>query len=140
MPEIGDKVRLIFPDSDEKNAYSTGSISEYQPKSSEKDRMADYKNRYIRNPQGMEVDWSPEQINISSNGACVATLDQNGVLTLSAKSKIILQSEGNIVIESGDQIKVNAAHSIQMICGGKGEINISKEGIIELKGNEVYTN
>lgn len=140
MPEIGDKVRLMFPDSDEKNAYSSGSISEYQPKSREKDRMADYRNRYIRNPEGMEVSWNPEQINISSNGACVATLDQNGVLTLSAKSKIILQSEGDIVIESGDQIKVNASHSIQMMCGGKGEINISKEGVIELKGNQVYTN
>jgi hypothetical protein len=140
MPEIGDKVRLIFPDFDEKNAYASSSISEYQPHSQEKDRMADYKKRYICNPQGMEVDWSPEQINISANGACVATLDQKGVLTLSAKSKIILRSEGDIVIESGDQIKVNASHSIQMMCGGKGEINISKDGIIELKGNEVYTN
>lgn len=140
MPEIGDKVRLIFSDFDEKNAYASSSISEYQPHSQEKDRMSDYKNRYIRNPQGMEVDWSPEQIQISANGACVATLDQKGVLTLSAKSKIILQSEGDIVIESGDQIKVNASHSIQMMCGGKGEINISKEGVIELKGNEVYTN
>lgn len=140
MPEVGDRVRVIFPDFNEKNAYASSSISEYHSQTGNKDRMVDYKNRYIRNPQGMEVEWNPEQINISANGACVATLNQKGVLTLSAKTKIILQSEGDIVIESGDQIKVNASHSIQMLCGGKGEINISKEGVIELKGNEVYTN
>lgn len=140
MPEHGDKVRVLFPDSDEKNAYGSSSVSEYQPAGQGKDRMADYKKRYIRNPQGMEVDWTPEQINISANGASVATLDQNGVLTLSANSKIVLSSEGDIVIEAGERIKVNAADRIHMVCGGKGEITISKNGTIELKGNEIYTN
>ncbi|WP_077611747.1 contractile injection system protein, VgrG/Pvc8 family [Clostridium sp. Marseille-P2415] len=140
MPETGDKVRIIFPDSDEKNAYASSSVSEYQPGPQEKDRMADYRRRYIRNPQGMEVAWTPEQINISANGACVATFDQKGVLTLSANSKIILHSAGDIFIEAGNQIKMNASDCINMVCGGKGEINISQDGVIELKGNEVYTN
>ncbi len=140
MPEVGDKVRIVFQDSDEKNAYASSSVNEYQPGPQENDKMADYRRRYIRNPQGMEVAWTPEQINISANGASVATFDQNGVLTLSADSKIILHSAGDIVIEAGNQFKVNASDSIDMICGGKGEINISQDGVIELKGNEIYTN
>lgn len=140
MPEKGDKVRIIFPDSDEKNVYASSSVSEYQPQPGETDRMADYQKRYIRNPQGMELSWTPEQVSISANGASIATLDRNGTLTLSASSKIILRSEGDIVMEAGNQVKVNASDSIHMICGGKGEINISKQGVIELKGNKVYTN
>lgn len=139
MPESGDKVRIQFPDKDEKNAYAISSISENQSEGATS-KTRDYSRRYIRNKQGMEVAWTPERITISSNGASLVDINQNGTLFLSATSKIVIHSENDVVIAAGNRININGGDGVHINCGAKAEINMDKDGVIELKGNEVYTN
>lgn len=140
MPEIGDAVRIQFPSEKDEDAYSISSISKYKPESDSEDRMKDYKRRYIRNPQGMEIVWTPKQVIISANEKCVAVLDENGTISIHADTKLIISSDGNISISAGNKIDINAADNINIKCGNKAEINLNKNGITELKGNKVYTN
>lgn len=140
MPEPGDKVRIQFPDADEKNAYAVSSVSEYESEGNNDNRMSDYTKRYIRNKQGMQVTWTPDRVIVSSNGACLIDINQNGTLFLSANSKIVIRSGNDVVIDAGNQININAGNGVRINCGAKAEINMDKDGVIELKGNEIYTN
>lgn len=140
MPEPGDKVRIQFPDADEANAYAVSSVSAYQAEESEDNRMGDYNKRYIRNKQGMQVTWTPDRVIISAGGASLIDINQNGTLFLSANANIVIRSGNNVVINAGNQININGGGGVRINCGAKAEINMGQDGVLELKGNEIYTN
>lgn len=140
MPESGDKVRIRFPDADEKNAYAVSSVSDYSPKNKSSDRLKDYSVRYIRNKQGMEIIWSPDRVSISANGASLIDINQNGTIFLSADAKITIHSDRDVTVEAGNQVHINGGGGVRINCGAKAEINLDETGLIELKGNEIHTN
>jgi len=140
MPEIGDYVRIQFADSDERNAYAVSSISRYRPGKGQGDRMKNYARRYIRNKQGMEIQWTPEYVRISANGASVAEINKNGVVSLMAGSGITISAGQDISIHAGRDVQISGGKGINVSCGDKAELNMDDSGIIELKGNEIYTN
>lgn len=140
MPEPGAHVRIRFADSDEGNAYAVSSISRYKADGGQKDRMKDYTRRYIRNVQGMEIVWTPECVRISANGAGVAEINKNGVISFMAGSRIVMRAEQDVSIRAGRDIQISGGRSVAISCGAKAELNMDDGGIIELKGTEIYTN
>lgn len=140
MPEPGDKVRVQFPDEDERNAYAVSSVSGYRPAEGASDRMGDYTRRYIRNRQGMQVMWTPDRVIISSNGASLVDVNRNGTISISAQSKIVIRAGKDVEIEAGEQIHLDGGRGIHIQCGAKAEIDIGKDGILALKGNQIFTN
>lgn len=140
MPEVGDQVRIQFPDSEEKNAYAVSSISSYQSNRSQGDKMRDYTRRYIRNMQGMEIIWTPEYVRISANGSSVAQIDKNGLISITAGKKIAIRAGKDISVHAGRDIQLCGGSGVHIGCGVKAEINMDDNGVIEIKGNKIYTN
>lgn len=140
MPEVGDKVRIRFPNDNENDAYAISSVSDYSPQNGKKDRMRDYSVRYIRNKQGMEVMWSPDRVSISANGASLIDINKNGTLFISSDSKVTIHANQDVRMEAGNEIHISGGGGIRISCGAKAEITMDDTGIIELKGNEIHTN
>lgn len=140
MPEAGDEVRLQVPDVDEKSAFAVSAVSSYQPGKGQADRMNDHERRYIRNPQGMEVMWTPKQVIVSANGNSKLILDENGTIYVQSKTVLSISAGKKIELNAGEEVKIQASDHIAVQCGGKAEITMDKEGKTELKGNKVYIN
>ena len=140
MPEIGDYVRIQFSDSFEGNAYAASSISRYKPNQIENDLMKDYTRRYIRNKQGMEIQWTPEYVRISANGAGVAEINKSGTVSLLAGNRMKIHAVQDVSICAGRDVQIKGGKGISISCGAKAELNMDDNGVIELKGNEIYTN
>jgi len=66
-------------------------LSVYKPGKGQEDRMKDYTRRYIRNKQGMEIQWTPEYVRISANGASMAEINKSGTVSLMTGNKIAMQ-------------------------------------------------
>lgn len=141
MPEKGDSVRIMLPNSNEKEAYAASSVSKYQQQQGEdEDRMADPNIRWLRNPQGMAVVLKPNCIVITSNGAGTIVIQDDGDITIYGKKEVTVKSEDLINIQSKKSIYFQAAEEIDLKCAKGSNINMSKEGNITISGQEVYTN
>lgn len=140
MPEAGDHVRIQFADGDEKNAYAVSAVSTYTPDKGQGDRMKDYTRRYIRNKQGMEIQWTPEYVRISANGASMAEINKSGTVSLTAGKELVIRAGQDISIHAGRDVQINSGKGTHVSCGVKAELNMDDSGMIELKGNEIYTN
>ena len=140
MPEVGDCVRIQFADSAERNAYAASSMSRYAPGQGKGDRMKDYTKRYIRNKQGMEIQWTPERVRISANGAGGAEINIDGLISIMAGGRMKICAEQDVSICAGQDVQIKGGRGISISCGAKAELNMDDEGIVELKGNEIHTN
>jgi hypothetical protein len=142
MPEKGDSIKVTFPNNNENEAFTSSSVSKYDPKVEDpkEDRMGDTSVRYIRNPQGMEVTLTPESVIITSGGAGVIVMDDKGNIYVHANKEINIKSDEDIIISAGKTLNIVAEKSIKISCGEKAEIEMDEEGKTYVKGNEVYTN
>lgn len=141
MPEVSDLVRIQFANTDDYSAYAVSSISQYTPAEGETDLKGDYNIRYIRNPQGMEIVLTPNEVIISANNRSMIILNQNGNITIQGQSSVSIASENNVSITAGNNIQLQASERINLMCGGKAEIDLdSSTGVTSLKGTTVYTN
>lgn len=95
MPEIGDEVRLTFPNREEKNAYVASCVH----LETERDRK-DPSQKLWKNKQGKEIVFTPDSIIMkNNNGLCLELSDQRGIL-VSSNQNITLESAKDIKIES----------------------------------------
>ena len=133
-------MRIQFADSAERNAYAASSTSRYAPGQGKGDRMKDYTKRYIRNKQGMEIQWTPERVRISANGAGVAEINKDGLISIMAGGRMKICAEQDVSICAGQDVQIKGGRGISISCGAKAELNMDDEGIVELKGNEIHTN
>lgn len=141
MPEIGDTVRIELPNTNEGDAFAVSSVSKYvsddpDPKM---DRMGDPKTRYIRNPEGMEMTMTPQQVILTSGGAGTVIMDEAGNINIDAANQIVIKASKDIMIIAGENIKISASNHINMKCG-MAEISMDNAGVTKILGNEVYQN
>lgn len=113
MPEIGDKIRVYFPDSTEKNCYVISSVN---VESSDSSRRSDPSVKSFSTKYGKEIIMRPGGIDIISGGNSMSLSDDGG---------IEVNSGSKIVLEAGDDIEINGGSvSIE----GGGGINLSQAG------------
>ena len=111
MPEVGDAIRLYFPDSDEKNGYAISSVN---LESSNAEKRSDPSVKSLGTKYGKEIVMSPGAINIISSNNSM-TLTDGGGISVSSDSQIVMSapsiniSGGDVTIHGKEQVKLEQA-------------------------------
>ncbi|MEC0127801.1 contractile injection system protein, VgrG/Pvc8 family [Paenibacillus pabuli] len=170
MPEKGDSVRVHFPSSRETEAYAISSVNTYSEEtalsqpvavgtgnqggamlaagssggssaSSSGDRMSDPNVRYFRNPAGMEVKLTPDNVQISANnGQSIIMLEANGAVTIMGQKEVSLHSQENVRIRAEKTLLLTAQDQIVISSDKGGKITLDESGNATMAGTEVFTN
>ena len=133
MPEVGDEVRLVFPDRDEEHAYVAGSV--HLGAAGGRDRPQE---KYWRNKQNKEILFTPDAIILRNNqGLSLELSDEEGIKLVSDKD-ILLQAEGQIQMKSqGEGIHMAADSKILL---QQGTARIEMSDAINIGGGKIYMN
>lgn len=131
MPEVGDAIRLYFPDSDEKNGYAISSVN---LESSNAEKRSDPSVKSLGTKYGKEIVMSPGAINvISSNNSM--TLTDGGGISINSDSQIVMSapsidiSGGDVTIEGTNQVKISK----------KDGASITITNDIDMSGSKINT-
>lgn len=108
MPEEGDRVRLYFPDGEEKNAYGLNAVHLDCPEG----RRENPEEKSFRTSHDKEIRFTPDQIRITNHkGMSIILDDKRGILIKSSRDIRIVSEEG-IEMESAKEAKVLAGKGI----------------------------
>lgn len=133
MPEVGDRVRVSFPDGEEWKAYAASAV---HVGNSRERNNPDHKS--FMNRQRKEVLFTPESIVLRNNkGMEIVLRDGEGIRIVSDRD-IILQAENEIrVTSSGSSIAMQAESTMSMQQGGA---MLSLGGTIKMTGGKINMN
>lgn len=131
MPEIGDSVRIYFPNRKEAETVAVSSVNLTPSKRGER---SDPDTKIISTVHGKQIILTPGGIQIIANGNLLMTLTDDGGLTINSDKKIILDAVGDISISSQSRVEVNGKNEISLSQGGG---NIVIKDNIEVSGHEV---
>lgn len=133
MPEVGDKVRVVFPDSDESNAYVSSSVHVGATGGRINPDEKSWKNK-----QGKEILFTSTSISMKNNqGLLIELSDQEGI-NIKSNKDITIQSDGNIQIKSQDAgVHIFAENNISM---QQGAAKIQIDDAINIYGGKIYMN
>jgi phage baseplate assembly protein gpV len=131
MPEVGDEVRLVFPDKSEENAYVSSCVH------IENESRMNPDEKSWKNKQGKEVLFTPETLVLRNNkGMSIEISDVEGIKIVSDK-KIILQAAEDINVNSESGLQLSAAESMLLSQGGA---SIQMNDSITIGGGKIYMN
>lgn len=117
MPEVGDRVRVEFPDKYAQDALVINSASVYgAPSGSAEDTMANPAVKYLSNCAGQKMALSPQGVAVSA-GSSGITVDNSGCVVIWGTNEIIVKAEEkidlnaqSIIIKGAEEVKaVNEA-------------------------------
>lgn len=130
MPEIGDKVRLYFPNKREQEAYV---VSTYHEEGAE--LRKDPKCKFWRNKEGKEIQLAPGKILLTNNnGTYIGLSDTEGVNIVSG-GPVVLSSKGMLRISSlSSSIELNAPNKIKL---KQGDTEMSLGGDLNMSGAQI---
>ncbi|VBB07142.1 Hypothetical protein LUCI_2386 [Lucifera butyrica] len=132
MPEVGDNVRLYFPNHKEAEAVAVSSVN-LTP--SKRGARTDPDSKIISTVHGKQLILNPGGIEIIANDQLLMTLTDDGGVSIRSDKKITLEAEEDIEITSKtSKITVSAMDEIS-IQQGAGEINMKQD--INLCGAKV---
>lgn len=130
MPEIGDAVRLYFPDGIESNAYVINSVD---LKSSNSAKRVDPSVKSIGTKYGKEIILSPGAINVISSGSSM-TLSDSGGISINSGSSISMS--GSSVSISGGSVSICGSNGVTLSQSG-ARISINND--ITMSGVKINT-
>lgn len=123
MPEVGDAIRLYFPDNEEKNSYAISSVN---LNSQNSQKRSDPSVKSIGTKYGKELVMKPGAVEIIGNGNLLMRLTDDGGIEVKSNKKIILDAKEDIEITGGGKVSIE---------GGQG-VNLKQAGAnIEVKDN-----
>lgn len=115
MPEIGDVVRLYFPDNEEKNSYVISSMHYDEVDSS---KRSDPSVKSLSTKYGKEIVMSPGSVEIIGNGNLLMRLSDDGGIEVNSDKSIVMNAGGNVSISGGGSVTIQ----------GDSGINLSQSG------------
>jgi len=131
MPEIGDVVRLYFPDNEEKNAYVINSM--HYP-SSDPNSRTDPSVKSISTKYGKQLVMSPGSVEIIGNGNLLMRMTDDGGIEVNSDKKIILDAGDDIEINGGGKVTINGDAGINLTQAGA---NMTIQDDIVMSGGKV---
>lgn len=133
MPEIGDTVRVVFPDEDESHLYAAGSVH-----IGEAGGRSNPDEKSWKNKQGKEILFTPDSIIMrNQKGLLLELSDRKGIVMHSDKD-ISIRSEGELQIRSqSGGIELSAEKKLQM---QQKAASIRLDGQINIGGGKIYMN
>lgn len=163
MPEIGDSVRIYFPDGTEEHSYAISSVHE-QVDSSMQQGMGsigleggsagtgntggssgggysgqrdDPSVKSIRNKDGKEIRLTPEGIYIISDGTTITLTDDGGVSIVSDQN-IEFKSDKSIILSAEEDVNIMGLTGLDLSCNETATIKMKEN--VEVIGQEVKSN
>jgi len=167
MPEIGDHVRIYFPDGTEEHSYAISSVHEEVDLSMRQDnsngsiadaggggqsaesggtgdaaggysgQRDDPNVKSLRNKDGKEIRLTPEGIYIIAGGTIITLLDDGGVSIISDQN-IEFKSEKNIYISAEKEVDIMGLKGVELSCDETASIKMKDN--VEVIGQEVKAN
>lgn len=131
MPEVGDAIRLYFPDNEDKNAYA---ISSTNLKSSNSEKRSDPSVKSIGTKYGKEVVMKPGAVEIIGNGNLLMRLTDDGGVEIKSNKKIILDAKQDIEITGGTKVSIEGNNGVDLT-QGSAKINIKDD--VTMSGGKV---
>ncbi|MCL2815996.1 MAG: DUF2345 domain-containing protein [Oscillospiraceae bacterium] len=163
MPEEGDKLQVIFPTEDEKEAYATTAIRQ-----EDTDRTEDPLVKYLRTPFGKEIKFDKNEILISAKDDTtfirINEDEEKGIeiitphpITVTSNSTISMESDDDFTITTHKNLIITADESILMSAkddnstvsmensaagitvNSKDPINVSGDKTIDMSSTKEFT-
>lgn len=106
-----------------------------------KDRMGDPAAKYLRVPSGQEVKLSPKGIEVICSGesAKIEVL-KSGRINISAAESVQITAQNKITLRAKYTLKIQCKKNAYLASGKGGNIQMNKQGKLEIKGTEVHVN
>ena len=150
MPEIGDVVRIYFPDGDDDHAYAISSVHEpvntaSQQSSSQQQgsKVIIVQNNVREDPDIKEWTYGSKLIRLCDDGLYIVSgdtkieMNDEGIQIVS-ENDIEFKSDKNIVMHAKNDIQVVGTERVGMSGGTPASINIDSN--VEISGNQVRVN
>ena len=137
MPEIGEKIRVYFPEADERGAYVISALSGNTL--SNQTGSMDPAVKHISTAQGNTVTFCAGGANISVKGGTgTVNLGSGGDLSITAAESISIYAGSKITFD-GNEIVTSADEKIDMAADPGASIKMSTSQI-DLKASMIYQN
>ncbi len=149
MPEIGDSVRIYFPDGIEEHSYAISSVhDEVDPDMQMSSGSGVGNDEYtgqrdnpsvksLRNQNGKEIRLTPGGIYIIADGTTITLMDEGGVSVVSDQN-IEFKSDQNIIISAEQDVNIVGLAGAYLSCSETASIRL--EDNVEVIGQEVKAN
>lgn len=148
MPEIGDSVRIYFPDGIEEHAYAVSSIyEEAEPAADGADEEAadggyaagwrDPSIKTLRNQEGKEIRLAPNGIYLIADQTRVALTDTDGII-ISSDQNIRFESEKSITLSAGEDVSIMGLTGVDLCCSETSSIKLEEN--VRVVGQEIKSN
>jgi len=133
MPEVGDEVRVVFPDNCEEHAYVASSVHVGSAGG-----RTNPDEKFWRNRHNKEIRFTPDSLTLTNNnGLTVRLSDAEGIKICSDKD-IVLKSDGEVRIKSQNAgVYMDAADKMLF---RQGAAKIQMEDAIWIEGGKIYMN
>ena len=131
MPEVGDVIRLYFPDNEEKNAYA---ISSTNLESSNSEKRSDPSVKSIGTKYGKEVVMKPGAVEIIGNGDLLMRMTDDGGIEVKSNKKIVLDAQQDIEITGGGKVSIQGGGGVALT---QGAANINIQDDVTMSGGKV---
>lgn len=149
MPEIGDSVRIYFPDGIEEHSYAISSVHDkVDPDMQTNNNRGQGNGGYtgqrdnpsvksLRNKNGKEIRLTPDGIYIIADGTTITLMDEGGVSVVSDQN-IEFKSDQNIVISAEQDVSIVGLAGAYLSCSETASIKLEEN--VEVIGQEVKAN
>lgn len=132
MPEVGDEIRLVFPDEIEGRAYVAGSV--HLDGGEGRD---DPDKKFWKNKWGKEIRFTPNSLVLTNNLGLALRLDDDKGISLLSDKGIYLNSGQDINIKSGTVISITGDSKVSV---NQAIASIQMDGEINISGGKVNMN
>lgn len=120
MPEIGDAVRLYFPNEWERTGYAISAVH----RDNLSQRRMDPNSKTLCTIHNKEIEFTPETIRITNNKGMTILLDDHKGITLVSNKDIELHSGKNIKITGMKNVEIHGKNGVDLK-QRSNQINIS---------------
>ena len=136
MPEIGDRIRVEFPDRYAHDALVINSASIYDVPGSGEDSMGDPSVKYLSNQAGQKMSLGPSGIVITAVSSGI-NIDNGGTVSIWGSNEILIKASGKITIAS-EAVSIKGSSKVKAVneAGSGAEL----QSDMKLTGTEVLIN
>lgn len=139
MPKAGDRVRIFFPVSDEREGYAIANI-QGQPAPSGEDPMGNPDLKDITTPDNKTVKFIENGILLSvGEGKGSITLTNDGKAEINSEEDIEIGAAQMVKITTDKELKLTAEVEIQFTSDAGSSITVTEEGI-QAKASKIINN
>lgn len=131
MPEVGDAIRLYFPDNEEKNAYAISSVN---LKSSNSKKRSDPSVKNIGTKYGKQIVMKPGVVEIIGGNNLLMRMTDDGGIEIKSDKKIILDAQDDIEIKGKAKVSIKGDEGVDLT---QNSANLAIKDDVKMTGGKV---